>query len=156
MRGPKLLIAAGLLASLLAGVVLAGPRYEKGQMLLTNTATNTVYLNPQGRILEVLVAKPSTGGVAIATAAATGTVTVISTPAVNSGLTATTLFTSTVTNNTLTTKPRFAPTDNTGSALSSLTVYEPLLCVGDSVAFKVIQEATGMTNVLWQVWLKVE
>lgn len=155
MRGLKLFCACGLAASLCSAAV-AQPRYESAVIKLTNTSTNTVTLNPQGRILSVMVLGAQTNGVTMATGAATGTVTVISTPAVDSGLTATTLFTSTMTNATLTASPRFAPTDAAGTALTTLTVKEPHVNVGDPIVFQVIQAASGLTNVTWKCWLKIE
>jgi len=156
MRGQKTAIGICGLAALCVGAALAQPRYESAEVKLTNNQTNSVTLNPQGRIVEVLVLGSQTNGVTLSTGAATGTVTVVSTPAVNSGLTATTLFTATMTNNTVTARTRIVPTANTGAALSTLTVAEPHLNVGDPVVFQVVQAASGLTNVSWKCWLKVE
>jgi len=154
MRKAIFTLAAGLLA---CATVYAGPRYyEFTRITLTNTATNTAVLNPKGAIDAVYVMAPTTGGVTLAAASVTSTVTVVSAPNVGSGLSSTTLFTdAAVTNFTVSSHPRFAPTDNTGAALSSLTVFEPFLNVGDPITLTVIQTGTAQTSVLYRVFIKV-
>lgn len=155
MRKALTTLAAGLLA---CASVYAAPRYEEFVAItLTNTATNTATLYPKGAIDKVYVMAPTTGGVALATGSVTSTVTVVSAPAVGSGLSSTTLFTSsTVTNATVSSQPRFAPTDNTGTALTSLTVYEPHVNAGDPVTLTVIQTGTAQTNVQYRVFIKLK
>lgn len=148
------MIALGLVM-LAASIAVAGQQWVELNLLCTNTQTNTATANVQGRIDTVYVEAPTTGGVAVAFT--TGSVSVVSTPAVGLDLSSVTLYSNdAVTNTAVVARPRFAPTDAAGSALSTLTVKEPHLAVGDDVVFTVEQTAVaGHTNVLWRAFLKV-
>lgn len=155
MRKAIFTLAAGLLA---CASILASPRYEEfDRITLTNTESDTATLQAKGLIDAVYVMAPTTNGATLGSGSVTSTVTVISAPAVGSGLSSTTLFTSsTVTNATVSARPRFAPTDNAGTALTSLTVFEPFLNVGDTITLTVSQVGVAQTNVQYRVFIKLK
>lgn len=113
-------------------------------------ATSQTVTNSQpvlGYINEILVAAPSRTG--------TGIVSVIISPAVGSNMPKTIIYTNASFTTAVSAMPRVTPTDNTGTALSSLTVREKYFCKGDTVTVTT-SETNSITNVTFKVWLKVE
>jgi hypothetical protein len=137
-------------AAILAATACANPQYVSFEVAHTTASTNvlTQTLPVIGYVDEVYVKAPSQAGV-------TANVSVVVSPSIDTGLTSTTLFT----NGTLTAadiaRPRVAQTDNEGTNLSTLTVPERYLCVGDSVTLTVTQ-SSEVTNVTYKVFLKVD
>lgn len=145
----KRTILVGALA-LLAVVACAAPAYVDFAVSIgTNNETTAVSdtRNPIGYVDEVYVLFPS--GVV------TADVSLISTPAVNSGLTKTCLFTNATMAASGMARPRVTQTDTAGANLSSLTVAERFFCAGDPVAFRV-KQVTGVTGITFRAWLKIE
>ena len=142
------LIALAAMAA--CATVQAEPRYVE---LRCDVATNAAFAIDSeavsGRVLEILIQGPSQAGV-------TANVSVVMIPFHGSNMVATVL----ATNETLTAsqlfRPRIVPTGTSGSALSSLTVAEPVLCVGDTMRFLVTQTSAQVTTVVFKAWAKIE
>lgn len=151
----KLMAIAGVLA--VAGVALAAPQYVPFVVRCgTNaTAVLTHDMAFQGYVDEVYIMAATTNGGALAGPVATATVTVVSYPAVDSGLAETVLYTNAALTAATKLRPRVTQTGNTGSDLSSLTVAERFLWAGDTIRFRVLQ-ASGITNAVWKCWLKID
>lgn len=144
----------GLLAILfivaLSGVsAFANPRWVEFPVKWGTTSTNilTATQTPIGYVDEVYVLVPS--------AAFTGVVSIVSTPNVSSSLTPTIIYTNAECKATGKARPRVTQTDNTGGALSSLTVAERFLCVGDPVVLRV-EQVSALTGVTFRAWIKIE
>lgn len=146
----KLALMAGVLMGL-ACVVQAGPQYVALEARIGTNATATVTdsVNPIGRIIEILIQAPSR-------AACTNSMSISCSPNVGSNITATVLYTNATMSAADVVRPRIVPDDNTGAALSSLTVAEPFLCNGDPITLSVTQTPTTVTGVVFKVWLKIE
>ena len=110
--------------------------------------TNTVSQSVAGVVDSVYVQVP---------ASQTGAVDVVATPAFGSGLTAARLYTNSALSASAVARPRFVPTDNTGStnALGAAHVTEAYIAAGDTVTFTVIQASAG-TNITWRAFLKMK
>jgi len=143
-------LAAGLMACASAS---AEPRWVPLIVKCQGAVTSSVSASVQGRIMEVRVSSPATNGVAITSV--TGNVAIAATPAFGTGNAATTIYANTNVTSAVAARPRMAPTDTAGTGLSSLTVYEPYLCVGDTVALTVIQTGAA-SNVVWRADVKVD
>jgi hypothetical protein len=134
---------------LMACAAMAAPRYIPFEVSIGTNAAEVV-TDAQavgGMIEEVYLQAPA--------ALVTANVSVVSAPAVGTGLTETVLYT----NGTLTAaaiaRPRVTQTDNEGANLSSLTVAERFLCVGDTVTFTVDQ-VSAQTGLTFKCWIKVK
>lgn len=137
-----------LAAMAVASSAMAGGRYVPLECSIgtnaTATVTDTEYF--RGKVSEIYVQVP---------AASTGVVTVVSTPNVGSGLTPTVLYTNAALTANAVSRTRVTQHDNTGANLSSLSVAEPFLCVGDPVVFSVTQ-TSALTGVVYKAWIKLE
>lgn len=143
----KLMILVAI--SLTACAVMAAPRYIPFEVSIgTNATAEVTDSRPVNGIIDTvyLDAPP---------AAFTGLVSVVAAPTVSTNLTAVTLYTNAALIATATALPRIVPTDNEGAALSSLTVAEPYLCLGDTVTFSVTQ-ASAQTGLTFKCWIKVK
>ena len=135
-------------ALVVASSALAGGRYVPLEVSVGTNATTRVTATERfhGRVNEIYFQIP---------AASTSVVTVVSTPNVGSGLTPTVLYTNAALTANAVSRTRVAQTDNTGANLSSLSVAESFLCVGDPVVFSVTQ-ASAQTGVTFKAWIKLE
>ena len=113
-----------------------------------STSVVTAVANPRGYLDEILLQAPSR-------AAVTAVVTVISAPAVGTGISSTVLYTNAEMTAADVIRPRVAQDDNTGAALTSLTVRERFLCAGDPITLRIAQ-VSGVTGIVFKVWLKIE
>lgn len=145
----RLLISAAALG-LMACAVLAGPQFVSFEVNHGTTSTNVLTQSRavHGYVDEVYVSAPSRAGV-------TANVYVASTPAIDTGLTSTEIYTNAAVTAAAKARPRIAQTDTEGTDLSSLTVPERLLCVGDTVTLRVVQ-SSAVTGVVYKVRLKVD
>ncbi|MEN6360049.1 MAG: hypothetical protein ABFD59_08335 [Smithella sp.] len=128
----------------------AGPQYiaYEGKIGTNSATVISVAKNPIGYIDEILFQAPSRVGV-------TSVVTVVSAPNVGSGIPSTVLYTNATMTAADVIRPRVAQDDNTGAALTSLTVAERFLCNGDPVTLRV-QQVSLVTNVTVKMWLKLD
>lgn len=145
----KLTIYALAALAACAGV-RAEPRYVELRCdVATNAAVATDSEAASGYVREILIQGPSQAGV-------TANVSVVAIPFCGSNMVATVL----ATNEALTAaqlfRPRIVPTGTSGSALSSLTVAEPVLCVGDTLRFRVAQTSAQVTTVVFKAWVKID
>ena len=139
------IIALGLVACASFGQ----PKYISFEV---SNGTNTVAAftqskNPIGYIDEVYFQAPSAASV-------TGTVSIVSTPNVGTGMVTTLIYTNTALTAAVKARPRVTQTDSAGADLTSLTVAERFLCNGDPVVFRVLQ-TSAVTGLTWKAWIKV-
>jgi len=144
----KLLTIAGC-AALMACASHAGGLYVPFVVSVGTNATATVTQSKPvlGYIEEVYVENPSASGV-------TSAVWFAIAPAAGTNLTETVIYTNATQSASVMARPRVTQTDNTGGNLSSLTVAERFLCVGDSATFGVTQ-STSTTGLTFKAWLKI-
>ena len=146
----KLAAICALLTAFAVAGALAGGQYVSFEVshgtTTTNVLTQTQAVN--GYIDEIYIEAPSRSAV-------TAAVSVVVSPVVGSGLTTTTLYTNATVTAAAKARPRVTQTDNEGNNLSSLSVAERFLCVGDSVAVRVTQ-SSAVTGVVYKVWIKTK
>jgi hypothetical protein len=145
----KLALLCGI--AVIACAVQAGPQYVALEARIGTNAAEVVSVTnfPIGYMDEILIQAPSR-------AAVTADVSVISAPNVGTGIPSTVLYTNSAMSAADVVRPRVAQDNNTGAALSSLTVAERFLCNGDPVTLRVAQTPTTVTGVVFKVWLKID
>ena len=142
-----LAIAAVLMA--LVGVASAAPHWQTIEARIpTNNPTTAVTgtASPEGYVDEIYIAIP---------ASTTSRVTVVSAPAVATGLPGTVLYTNAAVTASGRVRTRVTQTDSAGSNLSSLTVAERFLCKGDTLTLRV-EQASARTQVVFRAWIKMD
>lgn len=105
---------------------------------------------PIGNIDEIIFQSPTRGN-------PTSDVCIICLPAmVTNGINGVVLYTNAAMTSAANAWPRITPTDNTGTALTSLTVRERFLCNGDPVTFRVAVTNADVTGVTFRCWIKID
>ena len=112
------------------------------------TFTNTVSQSAQGAVDAVYVQIP---------ASQTAEVTVVANPAFGSGLPGVILYTNAALTVSAVARPRYVPTDNTGSTNALVGASHgsvPYFAAGDTVTLRVLQASAG-TNITYRAFLKL-
>lgn len=154
----KQAISIALAALVVAcAVVQASPRYVafeiKAGTNTTQVLTDTERMS--GYVDEIYIQTPTTNGTTVKSGIVTAQVLFAVSPNIATGLGSTRLYTNKTFTTAIKARPRVAQTDNTGTNLSSLTVAERFLCVGDPMVLTV-KQITAATNVVYKGWIKVD